>query len=66
MACEVPGPWKTVSLQDMRVSGALMAWCGMLQGVLQGAGAKSFIGAKFDLKNEKFVLGQGKENLFLV
>ncbi len=30
------------------------------------AGAKPFIGAKFDLKKGKFVLGQGKENLFLV
>ncbi len=33
---------------------------------IAGAGAKSFIGAKFDLKNGKFVLGQGKKNLFLV
>ena len=37
-----------------------------IAGSIAGAGAKSFIGAKFDLKNGKFVLGQGKKNLFLV
>lgn len=30
------------------------------------AGVKLFIGAKVDLKKRKFVLGQGKKNLFLV
>ena len=39
---------------------------GSIAGSIAEAGAKSFIGAKFDLKNGKFVLGQGKKNLFLV
>ena len=39
---------------------------GSIAGSIAGSGAKSFIGAKIDLKNGKFVLGQGKKNLFLV
>lgn len=46
----------------VRTFHGLMAWCG----VLRGPGAKSFIGTKFDSKEEKFILGQEKENLLLV
>ena len=53
------------ALEDCEFAGYASFW-GFDDLVWSIAGAKSFIGAKFDLKNEKFVLGQGKENLFLV
>ena len=63
MACEVPGPrW----LEARYYGEYCSEYCGGIAVSIAGSGAKSFIGAKFDLKNGKFVLGQGKKNLFLV
>ena len=62
--CELAWHARFRSLDGLRRGIDGLMWS--IAGSIAGAGAKSFIGAKFDLKNGKFVLGQGKKNLFLV
>lgn len=72
----IAGMGRCVQRPVMVLEGCELAWHarfrdsdGLMRsiaGSIAGPGVQSFIGAKFDLKNGKFVLGQGKKNLFLV